>query len=205
MFGAYVHTDGIGGALKYQSHLSYKLKRFYILELQSLKHPKEEKVFGFDDKSSGYFYGKINSFANLRLGIGQEHSFAMKELKKGVQLSWVYSGGFTLGFVKPIYLEVVENNQLVQRKYNPEVHNFNTIYGRGSRLSGFDEMSVVPGAFAKFGLNFEYSSYDNKLKGIETGVALDIFYKEVPLMYYGYNNQYWLTFYLLFEIGKKIE
>lgn len=205
LFGIYAHTQGFGISYKYQQHLSYKLKRVYLFEFQNLKHPKQEKVFGFDDNSGGFFYGKINSLANLRVGLGQERSFAMKEVKKGVQLSWIYSLGFTLGFVKPIYMEVVENNKLVQRRYDPEIHSFNSISGRGSRLLGFDELSLVPGAFVKLGLNFEYASYDHKLKGIETGVALDVFYKQVPLMYYGYNNQHWVTFYLLFEIGKKRE
>jgi hypothetical protein len=97
------------------------------------------------------------------------------------------------------------NNQIVTRRYDPEVHTLGTIYGRASFVNGLSEMSIVPGIFAKFGLNFEYSPYDEKLKSIEAGIAFDLFYKEVPLMYNTYNNQYWVTFYLMFEIGKKIE
>jgi len=72
-------------------------------------------------------------------------------------------------------------------------------------VNGISEIELVPGIFGKFGLNFEYSPYDNKLKALEVGVAVDLFYKEVPLMYSSYNNQYWVTFYLMFEFGKKIE
>lgn len=205
MFGAYAHTDGVGISYRYQQHLSYKLKRLYLFEFQSLKHPKQEKVFGFDENSGGYFFGKVNAFANLRVGIGTERSFAMKELKKGVQLSWVFGLGVNLGFMKPTYIEVVEQSKIVQRRYDPEIHSSNSIAGRGPRFAGFDDLSLIPGGFAKLGINFEYSSYDYKLKGVETGIALDVFYKEVPLMYYGYNNQHWVTFYVLFEIGNKIE
>ena len=206
-YGFYVHTEGIGGSFKYQRHASYKDKRFYLLEFQKLKHPKQEKVQNaYEDNAKGFYYGKINSLNNLRLGIGGQHAIAMKEIKKGVQIAYLYSGGFNLGFEKPIYLDVYDiNGRIKTERYDPEVHTYNTIAGRASFINGIDEITFVPGIFAKFGLNFEYSPYDDKLKALEVGVAVDLFYKEVPLMYNTYNNQYWVTFYLMFEFGKKIE
>lgn len=206
-YGFYVHTEGIGGSFKYQRHSSYKDKRFYLIEFQKLKHPKQKKVQNvFEDNAKGFFYGKINSLNNLRIGIGSQHGIAMKEIKKGVQIAYLYSGGFNLGFQKPIYLDVYDVNGRIQtERYNPEVHTYSSISGRASFINGIDEIQFVPGIFAKFGLNFEYSPYDNKLKALEVGVAVDLFYKEVPLMYNTYNNQYWITFYLMYEFGKKIE
>lgn len=208
-FGLAFHTAGWGGSFKYYQHLSYKIKRFYTFEYQNLKHPKQEKVTNaFDDNAKSFFYSKINSFTHARLGIGGQRAFALKELKKGIQVSWIYSGGLNLGFLKPIYLEVYDLDnagQRVEERYDPEVHTIGVIYGRGSYLKGFDEMQFVPGIYGKFGLNFEYSPYDERIKSMEVGVAVDLFYKEVPLMYNTYNNQYWITFYLMFELGKKLE
>jgi len=208
-FGLALHTQGLGVSLKYNKHLSHKLKRFYSFEFQNLKHPKQEKVVNaFDDNAKSFFYGKINALTNMRLGIGGQRAFAMKEIKKGVQIAVIYSGGFNLGFLKPIYLEVYDvdgTKEIVEQRYNPEIHTIGVIYGRGSAFSGIDQMEFVPGLFGKFGLNFEYSPYDEKIKSMEVGVAVDWFYKEVPLMYNTYNNQYWVTFYLMFELGKKIE
>ena len=208
-YGFYLHTEGIGGSFKYQKHASYKDKRFYSVEFQNLKHPKQEKVFNvYDDNAKGFYYGKINSFTNARFGIGRQHAIAVKEIKKGVQIAYVYSGGFNLGFEKPIYLQVYDidaNNRISTQRYDPSVHTMGSIYGRASFVNGLDEITFVPGIFAKFGFNFEYSPYDEKLKSLEVGVAVDVFYKEVPLMYNTYNNQYWVTFYLMFEFGDKIE
>jgi len=208
-YGLSLHTEGWGISFKYQQHRSYKDKRFYSFEFQKLKHPKEQKVFNaFDDNAKGFYYGKVNALTNARFGIGGQHALATKEIKKGVQIAYVYSAGFNLGLQKPIYLEVYDidgNNRIVTERYDPEIHTIGTIYGRASFTNGINEISFVPGIFAKFGFNFEYSPYDEKLKAVEVGVALDLFYKEVPLMYNAYNNQYWVTFYLMFEIGKKIE
>ena len=208
-YGLYFHTEGWGVSFKYQQHLSYKVKRFYTFNFQSLKHPKQEKVVNaFDDNAKSFFYGKINAIANARFGIGSQRAIALKEVKKGVQLAWVYSAGFNLGFQKPVYLQVYDIDgtaSIVEERYDPAIHPIGVIYGRGSRLSGFDEMEFVPGLYGKFGLNFEFSPYDEKIKSLEVGVAVDWFYKEIPLMYDTYNNQYWVTFYLMFELGKKIE
>ena len=208
-FGLVLHTEGLGASFKYQQHSSFKDKRFFQYELLGLNHPKQQKIFNaFDDNAKGFFYSKINALTSMRFGFGNQHAVAAKELKKGVQVAYVYSGGVNLGFLRPIYLQVYDvdgNNQIVTRRYDPEVHTLGTIYGRASFVNGLSEMSIVPGIFAKFGLNFEYSPYDEKLKSIEAGIAFDLFYKEVPIMYNTYNNQYWVTFYLMFEIGKKIE
>jgi hypothetical protein len=206
-FGLTFHTEGWGVSYKAQKHLSYKLKRMYNFEFQSLRHPKQEKVVNlFDDQAKGYFFEKINALTQLRVGIGQQRAFALKEVKKGVQLAWVYSAGFNLGFMKPVYVEVYnDQNQKVAERYNPEIHSQGLISGRAGMFRGLNEMEFVPGVYGKLALNFEYSPYDEKLKSMEVGVAFDLYYKEVPLMYSAYNNQYWITFYLMLELGKKTE
>jgi hypothetical protein len=206
--GAQAHTAGFGINFKKNQHLSYKVKRFYSIELLNLRHPKQNKVFTSGaDNSRGYHYGKINHFFTTRIGIGQQHAVALKELKKGVQLAWVYSFGASIGILKPIYVKIYDvNNQpsgVRTVRYDPNVHR--SVLGGASFFNGFDGLSLVPGAYGKFGINFENSPYDDRLKSIETGIALDAYFKEVPLMYEGQNNSFWLTFYVLFEFGKKIE
>ena len=209
VFGVTAHSAGFGIGYKFNRHLSYKVKRFYQIEIQNLKHPKQEKIKNIvDDNSRGFFYGKTNHLINTRWGIGRQNAFALKEIKKGVQVAFIYSAGLNIGLLKPIYLQVSDPNQgnaIVVERYDPNKHNFSNIYGGASFFYGVSEMQFVPGAFGKFGLNFEYSPYDEKLRSLETGVAFDIFYKEVPMMYNTYNNQYWITFYVMYEFGKKRE
>ncbi len=206
-YGLTFHTQGWGVSYKKQVHLSYKLKRIYNFEFQNLKHPKQEKVVNtFYDDSRGYFYGKINSLTRLRFGLSQQRAFAQKEIKKGVQLAWIYGLGLNLGFLKPSYIEYYGDPGTANVvRYDPAVHLPGLIRGRAGFFKGLDELELVPGFYGKFGMNFEYSPYDERLKSMEVGVAFDVFYKEVPLMYDIQNNQYWITLYLMLEIGKKIE
>ena len=204
-----IRHPGIGGSFKYQKHISFKHKRFYNFEFVNLKHPKQEKIQNnFYPDSKSFYYGKINSLVNTRFGFGNQKAVALKEIKKGVQIAWTYNAGLALGFMKPNYVRISDVDgidQVIEVRYDPSIHSLGDIRGRGSALSGLGQMEVVPGIFGKLALNFEYSPYDERLKGIEVGVAADVFYKEIPLMYNTRNNQYWITFYLMFEFGKKIE
>lgn len=214
--GLQAHTAGFGMNFKKYQHLSYKTKRFYAIEMLNLKHPKQKKNFNSSaDNTRGYFYGKINHFFTARVGLGQQHAVALKEVKKGVQIAWIYSFGASIGVLKPIYVKVFSpgsQGDVETVRYNPEYHEYvfggvpqSEVIGGASFFYGLDQLSLVPGAYGKFGLNFENSPYDDRVKSIEAGIALDAYFKQVPLMYEATNNSYWLTFYVLFEFGKKIE
>ena len=151
---------------------------------------------------------RVNHFMTTRIGIGQQNAIALKELKKGVQVAWIYSFGGSIGILKPIYVKVYDPlnpSGIIREQYNPEVHNQANVVGASSFFYGLDGISLVPGAYGKLGLNFENSPYDDRVKSIETGIAVDAYFRKVPLMYAGENYAYWLTFYVLFEFGKKIE
>ena len=115
-------------------------------------------------------------------------NFKQRELKGEIQDDKTHH-------LKENHTETLPENKSIEKELAAD-------FGFGK---GVNEMEFIPGIYGKFGLNFEYSPYDEKLKSMEVGVAFDLFYKEVPLMYDTYNNQYWITFYLMLEIGKKIE
>ena len=86
----------------------------------------------------------------------------------------------------------------------------NEIYGRASNFRGFNELSVHPGLHFKYGLNFDYSSYKDGIKGLEIGVALDAYLNEIEIMaedVYGIggaeNKQLFVNLYLNFFFGRK--
>lgn len=217
-YGLMLHTAGsvtslrhlgLGGSFKFQNHVAYNHKRFYNFEFFNLKHPKQEKVQNsFFPEGKSYYYAKINSVLTTHFGMGAQKAFAMKELKKGVQIAWVYNAGLALAFVKPNYVKIRSNDgfdNLQEVRYDPSIHTVGMINGRGSVFSGLGEMDVVPGIFGKIALNFEYSPYDERLKGMEVGLMADVYYKSLPMMYETKNYPYWITFYLMLEVGKKIE
>src|SRR6185436_10750321 len=83
----------------------------YRLDITEIKDPKEEKqtgggiIFG-----NPFIYGKVNNFYQATLGFGQQYILGQKGNKNGVAVSAVYSGGLSLGLLRPYYLEVRDPN-----------------------------------------------------------------------------------------------
>lgn len=205
--GIFLHSYGYGANFRYGQNLTAKVKRIFSAELLNMKHPKEKKIFNSgQDDARGFFYGKLNSLTLFRASIGRQKVIYGKELKGGVQVSYLYAIGPTLGFLKPIYLEVADDaNRTVDiERYDPDEHSRGAILGRALFTYGLNEISLIPGGHAKFALNFEYASDDELLKAMEVGMMVDGFAREPEIMATTSNNQFWLTFYVNIQFGKKI-
>ncbi|PCJ90020.1 MAG: hypothetical protein COA57_00265 [Flavobacteriales bacterium] len=207
--GALVHTQGWGLFLRKTKHLTALKKQIWSAEFAVMKHPKERKSFNIhDDNSKGFIYGKLNALAILRPSFGRQRILFEKEAKSSVQISYLIMGGASLGLVKPVYLLIDydgtnSNRTPVTEKYDPEKHTLDKIYGRAPTMKGIEGTVIHPGLHAKFALNFEYSAKDDLVKAIETGITFDAFYKEIPMMAFIDNQQFFFTYYLSFEFGKK--
>jgi len=77
-------------------------------------------------------------------------------------------------------------------------------------LKGIEEMKLIHGGVAKLGLSFEYGVLDDKIRAIETGVTIDLYYKKAPIMAninpvdgYDPNSQFFLSFYISILYGNK--
>lgn len=207
--GALIHTNGFGVFFRKGVHKTYKIKQFWELDLVNMKHPKEVRSTNpFIESAKGYVYGKENSLTVLRAGYGQQRVISQKDKRRGVEVRYLYYGGASLGFLKPIYLEIINLTPTQERfisteKYNSEEHRIDNIYGRAPFTRGISELRIRPGAYAKFGLNFEYSGLDDVVKQIETGVVLDAYLRDVPMMAFNTNRQFFLSFYLAFALGER--
>jgi hypothetical protein len=209
--GGFIHSNGFGGVFRYGKHLTGKSKVIYTAELLNMRHPKQRKSYNqMVDNAKGFYFGKLNSLMTLRLSTGQQRAIALKEVKNGVQVSFVYAAGLSLGFLTPVYLEIIEDAPgtgsaaINTEKYQPEKHNLNNILGRAQFTYGLTDMSLYPGGNVRIALNFEYAPEDDRVKALETGLVVDGFHKPVPLMHATQNYQFWYTFYVKFIFGKKI-
>ena len=82
------------------------------------------------------------------------------------------------------------------------------IYGKAPVLKGIDELKLVPGGFAKFGMSFEYGNEVTKIRSLEIGMMLDVYYKQVPIMAeldpsFNPNNFFFFGFYVSLNYGKR--
>jgi hypothetical protein len=211
--GVDIHSRGWGALFRYSRLTSGFKKITFESELVKMKHPKEIKVVNpyFEDAKS-YVYGKKNSFFVLRTGLGSQTLIFDRAPKDGVEINFVYTGGFAAGFTKPIYLDIlVETNtqyvyQLKSEKYNEEEHFPNNIYGYSGFTKGFDELKFHPGIYLKTGLNFDWASQDDVIKSLEVGALFDAYTHQIPIMAPFENlknKQTFLCFYANVILGKK--
>ena len=157
--GAVLQSNGLGLNYSTSKFSTYKKKKLFNIDLINISHDKEYKIFGsFDESAKKFIYGKLNSLFALRVGWGQRKIIFEKLRDNGLQLSVNYSLGPSIGFLKPVYLEVFKYNNTGQvigislERYDPELHNFYNIYGRGPWSAGIMSTKLNLGGFLKFGL-----------------------------------------------------
>ncbi len=212
MGGLTIHGDGWGVNFFHGKHRTARDRRMIGIEIVSMKHPKEIKSFNpYYEDSRGYFFGKQNSFLIVRPTYGRKHQITDKIRRSGVEVNYVWGIGPSLGLAKPVYLQIdhsdilFSGNTTVER-YDPRIHDVHNIYGRANWFRGFGEMQFHPGAFGRFGFNFEHSGQVAGIKAIEVGVSMDAYLKPVPIMaeLEGVKNkQFFFAFYLSVQFGKK--
>lgn len=210
--GALIHANGWGINIRRGKHKTAKLKRMMELDIVSMKHPKEFKsVNPYFENSKGFIYGKLNTVTLLRLGYGGQWVVVHRQDRRGggVEIRYHLYGGASLAFVKPVYLEIlVPTNvpfefSLSTERYDPSRHYIDNIYGKAPFTKGLDQMKIYPGIYIKTGFSFEYASRLNNIKAIEAGIAIDGYYKKIPIMAFAENHPYFVSLYLGINLGSK--
>lgn len=207
--GAIVHTNGWGAHLSFMKNKTAFKARLLQFEMVGMKHPKEVRTYNtiYQDGRS-YIFGKLNTLTVLRASIGSRKVVFDKIRKSGVSIGYNWRMGPTLGFTKPVYLEVATGDAPIQtiivEKYDPEEHSVDDIFGRASWFKGVNELQVHPGLHAAFGLNFNYDTKRTGMNGIEVGATLDYFpIEEIEIMAFANNYSVFFNFYLNLQFGKK--
>lgn len=204
--GVFFHTQGWGLNFVNNYFKTVDKRVNYEIQFNFTHNPKQKKVYNpYYRDAKGFYYGKLNTFFMLRGLYGQRHIIGHKIRSKGVELGYTWSVGPSLGFLKPIYLEVInfDENALEVVRYDPEKHDLGNIYGRAGGLNGFDEIMFRPGVYFKFGLYVEYSKKNIGISGIEAGVAIDAYFQEVQIMAFIENQQFFPLFYINIFLGSK--
>ncbi|MEY4110072.1 MAG: hypothetical protein RLZZ46_426, partial [Bacteroidota bacterium] len=70
-------------------------------------------------------------------------------------------------------------------------------------IKGLSQLSVLPGAYARFGLQFDYVNEDERLKFLETGIIIDFHPRPLPIMAFNTSNPITTSLYLSLNFGKK--
>lgn len=210
--GPMLHAHGWGVTFQYGKYATARDRNMLGIDIVTMKHPKEIKSFNPNYQDArGYFYGKLNSMIVVRPTYGRKHRITEKVRKSGVEVSYVWGIGPSLGLLKPVYLQIGEPSfpyqYIVTQRYDPAEHFADNIFGRASWFKGLGETRLYPGGFGRLAFNFEYASTNTGIKGLEAGVTLDAYAEKVPQMAVfdqdDYNNQFFLGFYLTMHFGAK--
>jgi hypothetical protein len=207
--GIMLNTNGWGLKFRRGHNITALRQLLWEIEFSTYKSSKEYRSINpnYSDSRS-FFYGKLNYVWFLRGGLGQQHILNRKPYWGGVQLSWLYFGGFSLAVTKPVYLFIIYKkdgypDQFKEEKYNPDVQQIYDIFGRGSFLSGLNQIGLHPGAYAKVGLDFEFGTKNRLMNSIEIGGNFD--YSPIPVAIMAYNpkQSFFLTLYVSVMFGKR--
>jgi hypothetical protein len=208
--GFTLHSNGWGLDFRKGKNITVSKKKMIEIEVVGMHHPKEIKSTNpYYENSKSFVYGKLNTFTVLRTAYGIQRVIANKGEKSGVEIRLNYTGGLSLGFAKPVYLDIITVDvndpgrfTLSTEKYDPDKHSIDDIYGRASITKGFSEIKVYPGIYGKLGFSFEHGEEDD-VKIIEAGIAIDAYGATVPIMALTKNNQVYFNFYINILYGRK--
>lgn len=216
IYGFRLNTDGWGVFYEYAKLKSVRVANTFSFEFGEKKHPKEKKVSNtiqYSDftQSSGnpYIYGKQNIFYQLKPGFGQQRMIGAKANKNGIALHWMYSGGVALGFLRPYYVTVLneEQSSLIDIKYDPNnpapfLTPGNIFEGTGLR-HGWNEMNIVPGLHAKTGLRFDYGRFNELVSAIEVGLNAEFYFNDISILVNNDPQKFFFNAYVAILIGKR--
>ena len=186
--GINFHSRGYGLNGRYLKFLDGYNAAGLEIDLVKLRHPKEtissEDIF---NNYRGFVKGRINSFYSVRVGYIHEHTLFDKTDQGSVSISSIFSGGLSLGLLKPIYLSVDEFGPDGEYytsiiRYTGETNPAN-INGEANFLTGIEETKLKPGVYLKGGISFDYQLLDDKITSVEAGVIYDYFFTEVPIFF----------------------
>jgi hypothetical protein len=210
IFGIHLASDGYGisyekGFFRTPTHTT-----IWQFELNEKHSPKEHHVSassdGFDFSSIVPF--KLNNLYEFKAAIGQQILIGGKGNKNGVAVTALYSGGLTLGMLKPYYLEIsnavtgASNEQTIAQFANDQTIG-DQITGSAGFLVGWDNLTVKPGVNARQAMRFDYGRLNQTVAAVEVGLTEEYFSGKMPIMYLVPAKQFFFNAYVAILFGNR--
>lgn len=226
--GGRMNTDGwsafldIGRVRSEETRLSDRFYNIRLLqfELTEHKHIKETKtqnnVSGGTggERPNSFVFGKVNNFYALKFGYGKRRMIAGKPEQGTVSIHLVYLGGLSIGMEKPYYIDayVPQDNPsgvLIRESIKFDSDKKSSFLAKGNIIGssgwskGLSETKIVPGLHGRVGLHFDFSTSKNTILALETGVAGELYSRNIVLMAYQNPSALLLNGYVSMQFGKR--
>lgn len=203
--GLNFHTRGWGVAFDFGKQKTYKYKNLYGFTFTNLRHPKEAKIYSTTSGARGYYFGKLNSLVSLRPTFGGKALLFKAERENGIEVSFKWHIGPSIGFLKPVYLRIDKiDAPTSDERYDPSIHSTANISSRSSYFKGFFEGKIKPGIFVNASIDFNFGALRKAISGGEVGVMMDYFPEPLILLHENPGLSFFPAFYLQFNLGQKL-
>jgi len=123
----------------------------------------------------------------------------------------LYTGGISLGLLKPYNYNVQDQNDSIQGTVyqksfldiiNDTSHAY-VITGASGFTSGWGHVSFRPGINAKAALRFDYGRFNTSVTAIEAGVSAEFYFSKIPQVYYVPYKQFFFNAYVTIMFGSR--
>ncbi|MEX2370557.1 MAG: hypothetical protein WD578_06095 [Bacteroidales bacterium] len=209
--GLFLNSNGIGADYRFARFINARNDRIYEISFDYVKHPKEYKsVVPYEWYTKRFVYGKENLFWELKVHYGNQYELYRKYDFSSISIRLVYSGGLSLGFLKPIYYDILSFDGSGRytlsevKKFDPAIHLYN-YGGNASFTKGFDELKVTPGLTFSAGFLFEYSEREPMIHALETGVGFTIYPRQIRIMATEDAQYYFFKLHVGYRFGNMID
>jgi hypothetical protein len=214
VWGFKLNHDGYGISYEIGKMKSPYKATLLQFELNEKKHAKEEKQSTGSSLSGGFIvlgnpfvYGKINHFYQLKGAYGQQIMIGNKGNKNGVAVYGIYSGGLSLGLLRPYYIDVQAPPGRTQTiKYSPKdsaAFLGPYIVGGTGIATGWSDVSIAPGLHGKAALRFDWNRFNNALSAIEFGFNFEYYPKKIEQMARVEGRNMFINGYLSLVFGRR--
>jgi hypothetical protein len=216
LFGVKLYSDGWAALFEKGYMKTVNKTNLFSLEIGERKDRKEQKVSKGSNSSflagNPFVFGKQNNFFFAKLGVGQSYLLGGKGNRNGVAISAVYSGGVSIGLLKPYYIDISDptTREITAIKWQGDSstndQNFlrpDLIEGGSGVFKGFGELKVKPGLFAKGALRFDYGRYNELISAVEAGFNAEYYASGMPIMVGNDPKKFFLNVFVALEFGKR--
>ncbi len=207
LFGFKLATDGYGIFYEHGKFINNQKTRTLTFELNEIKDPKDHKEAVSGD---GYTYnyvsvGRLNNFYELKASYGQQFMLGGKGNKNGVAVTYLYSGGLSLGMLKQYVLNVYPAQSLfsIRSTYPTIFDSAYIVYDAQGLGGGWNHLMFSPGLNAKLAMRFDYGRYNTNIAAFEAGVTGEYYLNQMPLMAYVPPHHLFFNAYISIMFGKR--
>ena len=210
IFGVRLASDGYGISFEKGKFKTPRRTLLFQFELNEKKDWKEHHISATSDgiNFSSVVPYKLNNLYEFKLAIGQEHLVGGKGNRNGVAVTALYSGGVTVGLLKPYLLDV--QNQITgattRKTFDQmavDTSDGDVITGASGFTVGWGSLKVKPAVNAKQAMRFDYGRLNQSVAAIEVGLTEEFYFSKIPLVYLVKQHQFFFNAYVAILFGNR--